>query len=127
MFRGSIAIFLIITMMSTHFGRFFVEAGFELNQEYIASVLCENKSKPELNCNGKCYLSKKIKQVEEKEKKEEQQALRKTFQESFVCTLPFTILVSVHDIEQIRIPETGFHLPSGYTSIFHPPPASIQS
>lgn len=31
-----------------------------LNQEYIAEVLCINKEKPKLQCNGKCYLRKKL-------------------------------------------------------------------
>lgn len=30
------------------------------NYEYIVEVLCINKSKPELHCNGKCYLSKEL-------------------------------------------------------------------
>ena len=33
---------------------------YQTNKEYIASVLCENRNKPELACNGKCYLNKKI-------------------------------------------------------------------
>ena len=33
------------------------------NQDYIASVLCENKDKPWVSCNGKCYLTKQIKKV----------------------------------------------------------------
>ena len=28
------------------------------NYDYIVSVLCENRDAPEMNCNGKCYLSK---------------------------------------------------------------------
>ncbi|MEY8758608.1 hypothetical protein [Chryseobacterium tongliaoense] len=28
--------------------------------DYIANVLCINKSRPELHCNGKCYLSKEL-------------------------------------------------------------------
>jgi len=33
------------------------------NKEYIASVLCENRDKPALACNGKCYLEKQIKRA----------------------------------------------------------------
>ncbi len=33
---------------------------YNLNKEYIVSVLCENRNKPELACNGKCYLNKKL-------------------------------------------------------------------
>ncbi|MBV1888364.1 MAG: hypothetical protein KUG51_03650 [Urechidicola sp.] len=35
---------------------------YQTNKEYIASVLCENRNKPELACNGKCYLNKKVKE-----------------------------------------------------------------
>lgn len=31
------------------------------NQDFIATVLCENRDMPELNCDGKCYLAKKLK------------------------------------------------------------------
>ncbi|SFS70691.1 hypothetical protein [Lutibacter maritimus] len=33
------------------------------NYNYIATVLCENKDKPYLECNGKCYLQKQLKEV----------------------------------------------------------------
>ena len=33
---------------------------FKFNQEYITNVFCVNKDKPELHCDGKCYLKKKI-------------------------------------------------------------------
>ena len=39
-----------------------------LNYEYIATVLCENKEKPELKCNGKCQLMKGLAKVSEEEK-----------------------------------------------------------
>lgn len=31
-----------------------------VNYDYIANVLCENKGKPEMQCNGKCHLSKEL-------------------------------------------------------------------
>lgn len=30
------------------------------NQNYIARELCENRDKPAMKCNGKCYLKKKL-------------------------------------------------------------------
>lgn len=33
---------------------------YQVNKEYIARVLCENKSRPTLHCNGKCQLNKKL-------------------------------------------------------------------
>jgi hypothetical protein len=39
---------------------------YNLNKEYIVSALCENRDKPELACDGKCYLETKIEQSQEK-------------------------------------------------------------
>jgi hypothetical protein len=33
------------------------------NYNYIVTELCENKDKPFLECNGKCYLAKELKKV----------------------------------------------------------------
>lgn len=50
----------------------FINAGigvyYHLNKKYITEKLCENKDKPELNCNGHCYLTKQLKKAEEAEK-----------------------------------------------------------
>ena len=34
---------------------------YALFQERIATFLCENQSRPELNCKGQCFLGKQIK------------------------------------------------------------------
>jgi hypothetical protein len=39
--------------------------------KYYVEVLCENKNKPELKCNGKCHLAKELKTVEEDPEKPE--------------------------------------------------------
>lgn len=39
-----------------------------VNYEYISNVLCENKAKPELKCNGKCHLMKELAKASESEK-----------------------------------------------------------
>ncbi len=31
-----------------------------VNYDYIVNVLCVNKDKPEMKCNGKCHLSKEL-------------------------------------------------------------------
>ena len=39
-----------------------------VNYDYISKVLCENKEKPELKCNGKCHLMKEMAKQAESEK-----------------------------------------------------------
>lgn len=40
---------------------------YELRKDYIIKVYCINKNLPELHCDGKCYLAKKIAQSKEKD------------------------------------------------------------
>lgn len=35
-------------------------AYYELNIDYITEKFCENKAKPQLQCNGKCHLAKEL-------------------------------------------------------------------
>ena len=39
-----------------------------VNYEYITKVLCINKAKPKLHCNGKCHLMKELAKASENEK-----------------------------------------------------------
>ena len=51
------------------FDRFGLVAYYHLNKEYITELFCINKEKPELNCDGKCYLSLQI--AEQQQEREE--------------------------------------------------------
>jgi len=42
---------------------------FWLNKDYIAANFCVNKNKPQMNCNGKCFL---IKEKQDAEKQSQQ-------------------------------------------------------
>lgn len=39
-----------------------------VNYDYISKVLCENKAKLEMKCNGKCHLMKEMAKAAENEK-----------------------------------------------------------
>jgi hypothetical protein len=56
----SIAIILILSgaLLSIHSA--YVSVDFLQRQEFIAQELCENKDQPELNCEGRCYLKKRM-------------------------------------------------------------------
>lgn len=59
---------LIFAVFTANCSRLLVYAGFNLNQNYIASKLCENRGKPWMHCNGKCYFMKTIRQAERNER-----------------------------------------------------------
>jgi len=41
---------------------------YAVNYEYISQVLCINKAKPELKCNGKCHLMKELAKASDDDK-----------------------------------------------------------
>lgn len=68
--RSLIAYILLAAIMLPTLSPWGTIAYFKLNREYIAKVLCENRKRPELHCDGKCYLAKKLRQQKEKQDKE---------------------------------------------------------
>ncbi|QXV66618.1 hypothetical protein INP83_05930 [Mucilaginibacter sp. 21P] len=114
------AYLLIVALVSANFSRFFIYAGFELNRNYIATKLCENRNKPQLHCNGKCYFMKKLKQAEENKSTEERQAQKNLFQEAFYNQANkvtfYNVLLSV-----TKVPNHRIALPQQIRDIYQPP------
>lgn len=54
-------------MLFMAFGKSALVLNYQINKKVIAATRCENRDKPEMRCDGKCYLSKQLKQAEEKE------------------------------------------------------------
>lgn len=71
MFRQLTALVLIPLLFASSLSKTMVLAGFRMNRSYIAAELCENRDKPQLHCQGKCYLKKKLQLAEQKEKEQE--------------------------------------------------------
>lgn len=115
-----IAILLIICSVSMNLSGIFVFAGFEMNQDYIAKELCINKNKPQLHCNGKCYLMKKLKQAEDKEQKQERQLLKIQLQEP-LGSMRFEFKQYPYAVTAVHIPYTTGKPLSNVKAIFHPP------
>src|SRR5690349_6746549 len=97
------AVVLIVAIISCSFSRFFIYAGFKMNQNYIAGKLCENRNKPWMHCNGKCYLMKKIKQAEEKQNSADRETQKNLIQEAY-CENNIQIKFYTQLIQVIAIP-----------------------
>jgi len=54
-------------MLFMAFGKSALVLNYQINKKSITATRCENRGKPEMRCDGKCYLSKQLKQAEEKE------------------------------------------------------------
>lgn len=60
---------LIASLLVSSAAKTVLLADYLLNYDYIAKVLCINKDKPEMHCNGKCHLAKQLQQQDEQEQK----------------------------------------------------------
>lgn len=65
--KKAISIVFVFLLVFSNLSRIWILIDFKVNQDFIAKVLCINKDKPELQCNGKCHLASQIKDQEEKE------------------------------------------------------------
>ena len=109
---------------------YLVRGLFELNKEYIAANLCENKDKPELDCCGKCVLKKELKKVAS-ENAPSQKSPSKVAKYEVVSLLPAVFVFAT------ARPQTGSapavqnprlqHLYNGGlpTAIFRPPTRAV--
>jgi hypothetical protein len=93
---------------------------YSLNLSYIIKELCENRDKPELKCNGKCFLKKKMAQADKAEK----QATEIFKQIEFPAFIPHKALSLT--TEYIIIENSAIELQNLYShtlsnKIFHPP------
>lgn len=98
-----------------------VTAWFFANQKFLAQKHCINKAKPQLKCDGKCFLAKKIKEAEQNEEK--QAPFHVKWVETAPCT-PATLNYKLEPVTTSTI--TGYKEPGDYSflfqrSIFHPP------
>ena len=61
------SILLLSAFLMPQFVKIGVFVSFKANQDFIAKVLCINKDKPEMKCNGKCHLAKELNKTESKD------------------------------------------------------------
>jgi hypothetical protein len=67
--KQTISILLALVVLFSPLQKVWLVVSFQLNQEYIAKTLCENKAKPQLQCEGKCHLKKQLQKAEQEEQK----------------------------------------------------------
>lgn len=100
---------------------------FELRREYIINNLCVNRNRPELHCDGKCYLAKRLEAAKEKEQQQTERAFMFKLIETatdgrFSNNLLPAIAVADHYLPKVNYQ----HFISGINfrfiaDIFHPP------
>lgn len=93
-----------------------------MNREYVSTVLCENKARPELKCCGKCYLRKQLRKTEEQGTGKP--LVEKQQKTDVIFLLPERIAVPfIAEAQQLILRDryaASYHA-AAITDIFHPP------
>jgi len=111
---------LVFSVLTVNYSRLFVYAGFKLNQSYIAANLCVNRNKPQVRCEGKCYLAKKVKEADSRQNNAERGSQKNLLQEAY-CENKTSIKFYTRLLQELIIANDHPALPSGHNSIFRPP------
>ena len=121
--RRIVAIILFLGLLLQTFYALSVVTFYYTRKAYVAKTLCENKNKPQLHCNGKCFLKKKLKEAEN-ESGQSKKSLEK--QEQLVLAMPIVpALLSVRfqptatrEVSRFRGSQYRF---TYLAACFHPP------
>ena len=95
-----------------------------VNYEYISKVLCVNKDKPMLHCNGKCQLMKELAKASENEKPiSDKKIAVQEFEVLFFENIKsFEVKPRFYFIStQINDSYSNFYSHLNSCSVFHPP------
>ena len=111
---------LLLLLMTQAFSKWMIVIEYELNKEYIAANLCENKERPILKCKGKCQMAKKMAAEDASNSASNYQA---KFQEVAFTDSVISLFALLSSTEMA--PVYANYVPHGFTEpnfpIFHPP------
>jgi hypothetical protein len=114
MLRKAVSILLIVLLSAQSLYKLGLVTYFEINREYIATVLCINKKEPAKHCNGQCYLKKNLKKADSKENTpvntiREKIELQACVVEDFIFDLDVTIDSSEKNTPYLNVKTIAYH------------------
>jgi hypothetical protein len=125
-YRQLIAILLLLSISYQSFVKLGIVIWYQVNKEYVARNLCENKNQPEKKCCGKCYLNKQLNKADKGTTEKNSSVPQKwnlgevidyTLPQ-IVCVLPYFYSESMNIHHTLHL---SFSLEGTYTPVFHPP------
>lgn len=125
--RKYIAVILLLCVAYQCVVKLGIVAWYEWNKNYVATVLCENKDKPQMHCCGKCYLNKQLNKVDSETDKNNGRNLPSKWEktETAPFILPEVFSLTVTTITATAITHHAHYInAAGYdpsADIFHPP------
>lgn len=119
-----VSIILLFSLSCQCLAKFGIIAWYQLNKEYIAKNLCENRAKPQLKCCGKCILNKKLSKVDEPNTSKKHSPSKTDKIETVDCVIPMPVSLQMVFFQNnppffLPIASAYHHLHSNL--VFHPP------
>jgi hypothetical protein len=125
MVRQFLTYTLIASLLLQLFSREAIVMSFELNREFIAKTLCENRDRPQLNCDGQCYLAKKLKAQHDREDRETTERIQNMPVLTLFCADLFSFAFADAPGDATSSLPTSYYQQSPYAAplhgIFQPP------
>jgi len=100
-----------------------------INYDYIATVLCVNKAKPQMHCNGKCHLMKEMAKESESEKPISSDKKNGAFENEILFCQDIHPFETIQDFyptttkKNVNYSNLYSHLNSN--AVFHPPTFNV--
>lgn len=116
---------MLLAFLTQLGSRLYVLVNFQVNKEYIAENLCENKDEPESCCEGSCHLTKELIKVEEAESQgplKSDDSKKEKLEDIFTFTSIIKVFFQLNGLEVKEFIADKFKLKKGFLpSVFHPP------
>lgn len=121
---NKLACILLFLIISVSCKDLITYASFLINQDFIANTLCINRDKPVMRCNGKCHLSKLIKENQEEQNDSPNNTVKE--KEATVVFLPEICQSLIFNINKTERRQPVFFYKNIFSSsylkeVFHPP------
>lgn len=123
-FLGRIA--LVIALLAKMWVAPLLFLDYEIRKEYIIKNFCVNKSRPELHCDGKCYLAQRLQETRTQDERQATDQFLRSFFLVDHClseTLRYDVTPSLVFLgEKVTFPGLGVNTPEApILSLLIPP------
>jgi len=109
-------------MLIQTFSKVLITLDYEANKAFIAEFLCINKSKPQLQCQGQCFLKKQLKKAEQAEEQTAGSNQKKSGDITLFCQALFALKPAPAPSAPVLPPSLSSGAASGRPfALFHPP------
>jgi len=115
-----ISFLLLICVLLSTVSKTLLLVHYRSNISYYSNVLCENKAKPKMNCNGKCHLKKELAGDDKKQSNPVNNSKSENSIVLFVESIAEKQIFSEEPIRFSKVTIKEIH--TGFpASVFHPP------